>query len=164
MKTLSKQNTFYLAAIACLALAVSMPAFAQNVQVQRTEGVQTITGGCPPCYDVGTGALSVTEPATVTPVVVTWSADYNVSGTSIVGLIVNGGPCTAYGPFTLQQPQLAAGSASITTATTHQWVVLPSDGLVKGANFFTVCAGGYQGVSRTINIGYSTTTVQLFPL
>jgi hypothetical protein len=87
-------------------------------------------------------------------VIVTWSADYNTTGTSVVGLALNGGPCRFYGPFTLQEPQLIAGSNSITVATTHQWVVLPSDGLVKGKNTFQMCGGGYK-LNQIINIGFS---------
>src|ERR1700733_5710729 len=33
---------------------------------------------------------------------------------------LNGGPCSAYGPFVLQEPQLIAGSNSITVSGTHQ--------------------------------------------
>jgi hypothetical protein len=164
MKTLfkqTKQNTLYLAAIACLTLVGSISAFAVSpAQVGRTEAVQTISDSCVPTDCVGIQpTVSVTEPATVTPVIVTWSADYNTSGTSVVALSLNGGPCLAYGPFTLQEPQLVGEHNSITVATTHQWVVFPSDGLVKGKNTFTVCVGGYEQ-SQTINIGYSTLTVQ----
>jgi hypothetical protein len=163
MKTLFKQtkmNTLYLAAVACVLLAGSMSAFAiSRAQVGRTTAVQTITAPCVPTDCPGfKPSVSVTEPATVTPVIVTWSADYNTTGTSIVGLSLNGGPCLAYGPFTLQEPQLVGGN-SITVATTHQWVVFPSDGLVKGKNTFVLCAGGYQQ-PQTINIGFSTLTVQ----
>jgi len=157
----TKQNVFYFAAIACLMLAGSLSAFAiPAAQVGRTAAVQTIIDSCIPTDCVGIQpVVTVTEPATVTPVIVTWSADYNTSGTSVVYLSLNGGPCNAYGPFTLQEPELIAGSNSITVATTHQWVVLPGDGLVTGKNTFTVCVGGYEK-SQTINIGFSTLTVQ----
>lgn len=162
MKTLfkqRKQNALYLTAIACLILAGSISAFAiPPVQVARTFGVQTITAECSPCATLEP-PVYLTEPATVTPVIVTWSADYNTTGTSVVGLSLNGGPCTAYGPFTLQEPQLIAGSNSVTVSTTHQWVILPSDGLVVGKNSFVPCAGGYEKF-QTINIGYSSLTVQ----
>jgi hypothetical protein len=164
MKTLfkqTKQNPLYLTAIACLMLAGSISAFAiPPAQVGRTAAVQTISdscveGDCPGIQPT----VSLNEPATVTPVIVTWSADYNTTGTSVVYMSLNGGPCEAYGPFVLQEPQLIAGSNSITVSGTHQWVVLPSDGLVKGKNTFTVCVGGYEK-SQTINIGFSTLTVQ----
>jgi hypothetical protein len=164
----TKQNALYLATVACLMLAGSMSAFAISPsQVASTAAVQTITAACSLGFSAPSPGncplfnpfVEVTEPATVKPVIVTWSADYNTSGTSVVGLSVNGGVCNAYGPFTLEEPQLIAGSNSITLATTHQWVVLPSDGLVTGKNLFFLCAGGYEKV-QTINIGFSTLTVQ----
>jgi len=172
MKTLfdqTKQNALYLMTVVCIMFAASLSALAiPPAQVARTAAVQTITAACslgfpfPPapgnCPSFNP-FVSVTEPATVTPVIVTWSADYNTTGTSVLGLSLNGGPCNAYGPFTLQEPQLTAGSNSITVATTHQWVVLPSDGLVAGKNLFFLCGGGYEAV-QTINIGFSTLTVQ----
>jgi hypothetical protein len=171
MKTLfkqTKQNAIHLVTIACLMLAGSISAFAISpLQVARTSAVQTITAACslgatsptPGNCPSFNPFVSVTEPATPTPVIVTWSADYNTTGTSVLGLSLNGGPCNAYGPFTLEEPQLIAGSKSVTLPTTHQWVVLPSDGLVKGKNLFFLCGGGYEGV-QTINIGFSTLTVQ----
>jgi hypothetical protein len=155
------QYALYLAVISSLLLAVSISAFAiPPAQVGRTSAVQTISDSCVPTDCVGIQpTVSVTEPANVTPVIVTWSADYNTSGTSVVYMSLNGGACDAYGPFTLQEPQLIAGSNSFTVATTHQWVVLPSDGLVEGKNTFQVCTGGYEE-SQTINIGFSTLTVQ----
>lgn len=172
MKTLfdqTKQNALYLMTVVCIMFAASLSALAiPPAQVARTAAVQTITAACslgfpfPPapgnCPSFNP-FVSVTEPATVTPVIVTWSADYNTTGTSVVALSLNGGPCLGYGPFTLQEPQLVGGHNSITVSTTHQWVVLPSDGLVTGKNTFTVCVGGYEE-SQTINIGYSTLTVQ----
>lgn len=129
----------------------------------RTTAVQSVIASC---ADNDCGAalvqptVKLTEPATITPVIVTWNADYNVSGASVALLSVNGGTCLPYGPFTLQEPQLIAGSNSITVSDTHQWIVLPSDGvLVKGKNTFQVCVAGYLEF-QTINIGYSTLTVQ----
>jgi hypothetical protein len=166
MKTLFKQNNqnaLYLAAIACLMLAGSISAFAiPPAQVGRTFAVQTARAVCSTSFcqeELIQPTVSLTEPATVTPVIVTWSADYNTTGTSVVGMSLNGGTCLAYGPFTLQEPQLIAGSNSITVSGTHQWVVLPSDGLVKGKNTFQVCVAGYEEF-QTINIGYSSLTVQ----
>jgi hypothetical protein len=155
-------NTLYLAAVACLLLAGSMSAFAISpAQVARTDVVQTIgpsaclTDDCPAFAP----QVSITEPATLTPVIVTWSADYSTTGTSVVGLALNGGPCVFYGPYVLQQPQLIAGNNSDTVETTHQWVVFPSDGLVKGNNTFQMCGGGYQE-NQVLTIDISTLTVQ----
>ncbi|MGA3093740.1 MAG: hypothetical protein ABSD75_34600 [Terriglobales bacterium] len=160
----TKQNVLYLTTVVCIMLTASLSALAiPPAQVARTTAVQSEIASC---VDNDCGAaliqptVKLTEPAALTPVIVTWSADYNVTGTSVVLLSVNGGTCLAYGPFTLQEPQLIAGSNSITVSDTHQWVVLPSDGvLVKGTNTFQVCVAGYLGF-QTINIGYSTLTVQ----
>jgi hypothetical protein len=166
MKTLferNKQNALYLVTIACLMLVGSISAFAiPPAQVGRTFTVQTARAICGSSFcqeELILPTISLTEPDKVTPVIVTWSADYNTTGTSVVGMSLNGGTCTAYGPFTLQEPQLIAGSNSVTVSGTHQWVLLPSDGLVKGKNTFQVCVAGYEEF-QTINIGYSTLTVQ----
>jgi hypothetical protein len=166
MKTLfkqTKQNARYLAAIACLTLAGSISAHAISPsQVGRTFAVQTARAVCSTSFcqeELIQPTVSLTEPATVTPVIVTWSADYNTTGTSVIGMSLNGRPCVAYGPFVLQEPQLIAGSNSITVSGTHQWVILPSDGLVKGKNTFQVCVAGYEEF-QTINVGYSSLTVQ----
>ena len=153
-----KNNTVLIAAVVCLTLAGSIAAYAVPVgQVARTVNVQTITTKC--CVLLNP-TVTVTEPATVTPVIVTWGADYNTSGTAQFGLSVNGGSCVAYGPFVVQEPVLIPGSNSITVSGTHQWVVIPSDGLVKGKNRFQLCGGGF-GATETINIGFSTLTVQI---
>ena len=118
-----------LATVTSLILAGSLSVFAASSnQVARTTAVQTITASCAlgaaspfpgncPTFDP---FVEFTEPAKLEPVVVTWSADYNTTGTSVVGLSLNGGRCLAYGPFTLQEPQLVAGSSSVTVPSTHQ--------------------------------------------
>jgi hypothetical protein len=113
-----KNNAMLVAALACMMLAGSISAFAvPPSQVARTVDVQSITAKC--CVLMNP-TVRVTESATVTPVIVTWSADYNVSGTSQFGLSLNGGPCVAYGPFVVQEPVLISGSNSITVSGTHQ--------------------------------------------
>jgi hypothetical protein len=164
----TKRNALRLVATTCVILAGSLSAFAiSSNQVATTTAVQTITAACalgapspfPGNCPTFNPFVEVNEPAELAPVIVTWSADYNTTGTSVVGLSVNGGRCVAYGPFTLQEPQLVAGSNSVTVATTHQWVVLPSVGWVKGQTLFFLCGGGYESV-QTINVGFSTLTVR----
>jgi hypothetical protein len=161
MNTFSKtknRNVVLIAALAGLMLAGSLPAFAvPPAQVARTTDVQSITAKC--CVLMNP-TVSLAEPAKIAAVIVTWSADYNVSDTAQFGLSVNRGACVAYGPFVVQEPLLIAGSDSITVSGTHQWVVFPSDGLIKGTNTFQVCGGGFSS-SATINIGFSTLTVQI---
>jgi hypothetical protein len=161
MNTVSKSNTnnaALVAALACMILAGSLSALALPAsQVARVVETKTITAKC--CVLIGP-TVSLTEPATVAPVIVTWGGDYNVSGTAQLGLSVNGGPCVAYGPFVVEEPVLISGSSSITVSGTYQWVVFPSDGLVKGRNTFEVCGGGFSR-SVTLNIGFNTLTVQI---
>src|SRR5262252_10555903 len=154
----SKRQIFAVAALALLAVTGSVSAFAvPPIQVAVTTNVQSVTAQC--CVLI-TPQVRVTEPKTVTPVIVTWSADYNVSGTVEVALSVNGAPCNAgFGPFVMQEPVLIAGSDSITTSQTRQWVV-PTAALVTGTNTFRVCVGGFSK-SQTVNIGFSTLTVQI---
>ena len=161
MNTFSKRNhnkLVLVAALACTMLAGSLSAFdIPASQVARVTATKTITAKC--CVLIGP-TVSLIEPAAVAPVIVTWGADYNVSGTAQLGLSVNGGPCVAYGPFVAEEPVLISGSSSITVSGTYQWVVFPSDGLVKGRNTFEVCGGGFSQ-SVTLNIGFNTLTVQL---
>lgn len=161
MKILSKTNKPKLvvaAALACVMLIGSVSAFAvPAAQVAVTTAVQSVTAQC--CVLINP-MVRVTEPATLTPVIVIWSADYNVSGTAEVALSVNGAPCNAgFGPFVLQEPVLIAGSDSITTSQTRQWVV-PTAQLLPGTNTFQVCVGGFSK-PQTVNIGFSSLTVQI---
>ena len=160
MKTLSnanKCNPVLVAALSCVMLAGSAFGVPPG-QVAVTTNVQSVTAQC--CVLISP-LVRVTEPKTLTPVIVTWSADYNVSGTVEVALSVNGAPCNAgFGPFVMQEPVLIAGSDSITVNQTRQWVVPPAAGLVAGTNTFQVCAGGFSK-SQTVNIGFSTLTVQI---
>src|SRR5215470_16639479 len=154
----SRRNTLFIATITCLIFAGSVWAFGvPPTQVAVTTNVQSVTANC--CVLINP-MVRLMEPKTVTPVIVTWSADYNVSGTAEVALSVNGAPCNAgFGPFVLQEPVLIAGSDSITTSQTRQWVV-PTAALVTGTNTFQVCVGGFSK-SQTVNIGFSTLTVQI---
>ncbi len=151
MKTSSKltrQNVGFLGALACLVLAGSVLAFAvKPPQVSRDETIRTFTGQC--CFLWG-DTVTVKEPATLVPVILTWTSDYFTSKSSPtfgVGLSVNGGPCTFYGSIALAPVGFLI--------TTHQWVVLPSDGLVKGSNTFAVCGGGTQATDE-ITVNYTS--------
>jgi len=160
MKTL-KQNALYLMTVTCLMLAGSLSAFAaSSSQVGKVLTQQSLTDGCVPTDCDGIKpTVSITESATVTPVIVTWSADYSTTGSSVVYLSLNGGECLAYGSYVLQQPLLIADSIGANIHTAFQWVILPSDGLVAGTNTFTLCVGGYGDAAQTVNIYNSTLTV-----
>jgi hypothetical protein len=155
---IAKRNTVPLAIIACLLVAGSLSAFAvPSGQVARSSTEQTITAQC--CVLFGY-TVRLTEPATVTPVIVTWSSDFIIRGTTIFGLSLNGGPCKLYGPAVGENLVQAAGTISQFISGTYQWVVLPSDGLVHGVNTFSVCGGG-ANQSLATTFGNNTLTVQI---
>jgi hypothetical protein len=104
-------------------------------------------------------SVSVTEPATVVPVIVTWSADFAENDEFLVGLSLNGGQCTAYGSRVIPWQSVLGGDGYMSTM--RQWVLSPRDGLVRGTNTFTLCGGGAIANSDTITIGYNTLAVQI---
>lgn len=152
----SKLNRFAAVSLTlALVLASSLSSFAtNNNQVARVNTAQTFTVEC--CVSLGP-TVHITEPATVVPVIVTWSSDWITFDTVQFGLSVNGGPCNFYGPSVANL--FASGSGSSFVSDTLQWVVFPSDGLKKGSNSFTVCGGGF-GKAVVITIGTNTLTVQ----
>jgi hypothetical protein len=155
---IAKRNTAALTIIACLLVAGSLSAFAvPPPQVARSTQEQTITAQC--CVLFGY-TVRVTEPATVTPVIVTWSSDYIIRGSTLFGLSLNQGPCKFYGPAVGENLVQAPGSISQFISGTFQWVLLPSDGLAQGVNTFTVCGGG-ANQSLATTIGNNTLAVQI---
>jgi hypothetical protein len=117
MRIFSKTNKPQLvvaAALACVMLIGSVSAFAvPAAQVAVTTGVQSVTARC--CVLINP-MVRVTEPTTLTPVIVTWSADYNVSGTTEVALSVNGAPCNAgFGPMRKRKLRIQIGVMSAIT-------------------------------------------------
>jgi hypothetical protein len=153
----NKNTAMVMAVVACMMLAASTSALAvPATQVSRVLTFTTFTGECCSMWNQ---TVKIGEPAAVVPVLVTWSADVSPNDDFIVGLSVNGGSCIAYGarqiPFLLD----LAGSSVLTV--THQWVVLPSDGLKKGTNTFALCGGGTQSALDAISVGLSTLTVQI---
>jgi hypothetical protein len=159
MKAISKvckQSAPFFAMLACMILAGSLSANAVNPnQVTRILTAKTITAQC--CVNFG-AVVSVLEPAALSPVVVTWSTDYQTSGEFRVGLSVNGGTCVAYGPTVA--PLLSVIGGSQFSSATYQWVVLPADGLRTGVNTFAVCGGGIGSVVTT-TFGDNTLAVRI---
>jgi hypothetical protein len=124
-------------AVVCVVLGIVAVAFAVPPnEVLLSGNVQTFTGVC--CFSWGE-TVSITEPKVPVPIVVTWSTDYRASANLFfnVGVSVNGHPC-------LSSDLIAAASPSDGTfqARTFQWVIFPSDGLIKGTNNITLCGGG----------------------
>jgi hypothetical protein len=150
-------STRFIAALACIMLAGSISAFAvPATQVSQALNFVTFAGKCCSLWNQ---TVAITEPAAVVPVVVTWSADVFLNDEFIVGLSLNGGSCIAYGSREIPWLQVLGGSGILNA--THQWVLLPSDGLKKGKNTFTLCGGGANSSSDTIDVGLSSLVVQI---
>ena len=140
-----------IAALVCIMLAGSTSAFAVP-----TTPFSTFVGKC--CF-LWNQTVQITEPASVAPVIVTWSADVFLNDEIIVGLSLNGGSCIAYGSREIPWLPVLGGSGILNA--THQWVLLPSDGLKKGNNTFALCGGGANSASDTIDVGQSSLVVQI---
>lgn len=157
MKALSikKHNLAFLAALLCMIVAGSISALAvPPTQTFLTFTNKTLTGKC--CFNWG-DTIKVTQPTAVTPVVVTWSAEYRTDDAFYVGLSVNNGPCIAHGPRSIDPYIPADGSGA---SRTFQWIVDPSE-MVKGTNTFQVCGGGVFNNDDSILLGIRTLAVRI---
>ncbi len=154
MKIVSKITKQRIAGFAVILAFLGIAAFAFAIppnQVLRKGDFPIITGKC--CFSFGE-SVTVTEPTKVTPVVVTWGTDYQSHVAFNVGIAVNGHACQVP-----DFPNLDI-SGSLFRARSFQWVVLPSDGLIKGNNTITLCGGG--GIDTdTINLGFRTLAVRI---
>jgi|SRR5271156_6063473 len=157
------RSVIFTAILTCVMLAGAGSALAQ--QTFRNDNAQTFTNTCANGNDCGSWgeSVSVTEGASLAPIVVTWSARYFVNTADIyyVGLNVNGTGCFTdlYGPTNLDD--IATKPSGHFLTVTFQWVVEPSDGvLIKGVkNTFELCGGGDGSVSGdSINISQNTLT------
>jgi hypothetical protein len=156
----NKGRAWFVVALACMVLAGSLSAFAvpanQVFRVDTVSGFVTFTGGC--CFSWN-DQVTLTEPSSLTSVIVTWSSDYQSSGENQVGISLNGGTCTAYGAG--RMPMFFPLGGSPFSNISLQWVIEPSDGLVVGKNTFTLCGGGSFGNSVTTELAFRTLTVQV---
>jgi len=150
LTTLLAMIVVSLAAMAPAAFAVS------NGELLRVEQNQAFQGAC--CFS-WLEHVTVTEPSTLVPVMVTWSADYQATGPFLAGISVNGGPCKFFGSASIQPFGKGDGSGDFDSHL-FQWFVLPSDGLVKGKNTFTLCGGGTISPSAVILLGFNTMAVR----
>jgi hypothetical protein len=164
MKAISKLNNSIVSAalLACLIVAGTGTAHARKLnQVFRVAHNQTFVGEC--CFSFGE-SVSITEPATISAVVVTWNSDYvvNVPDEYHIGISVNGGPCVTdtYGSVVLADADVITGGDGLNA--TIQWIVLPSDEVLKkGTNTFELCGGGRHSSSDSISLGTNTLTVAI---
>jgi hypothetical protein len=130
-------------AFACVILGIGTAAFAVPPnQVLRSTDLLRFVGPCCVSFDQSVQVIEAAKPSAV---VVTWTMDYLADDYILVGLMVNGGPCTFYGSGSI--PFNTRG-----TSRTFQWIVFPNDGLRAGTNTFTVCGGGAFGLERTLVI------------
>lgn len=152
---LKKRNILFIAALFCMIMAGSISALAvPPTQVFLTLEAVNLTGKC--CFN-WPDKIKLTQPTAVAPVVVTWSAEYRTGNAFIVGLTVNNGPCTAFGPRTMDVFAPSDGSG---TTKAFQWVVPPSV-MVKGVNTFQVCGGGALHNDDLILLGIRTLSARL---
>jgi hypothetical protein len=152
----STRNVVLRTLLACLIITGAVSAFAIPAkQVARSLSAKTIQSKC--CVLFGP-AVSIAEPSTVAPVIVTWNSDYSINDEFRIGLSLNGGACVAYGS---EVGPLLTIPGSGFQAVTYQWVLFPGDGLLKGNNLFQVCGGGANSDAASITIGNNTLTVQI---
>ncbi len=151
------------AVLTCLLIAGTGSAFSATKPILRVLEDRTFVGQC--CFSFGE-QVSITEPATIQPVIVTWSGDYspNDADAYFVGLSVNGSRCktVAYGARVLAYNP--GPGSTYSTAASFQWIVMPSDGvLVTGKNTFELCGGGKNSPTDSLTLGLNTLAVQLAP-
>lgn len=160
MKTDWKINKQGIRLIAALIFTVAMAcssAIAADRGILRSNADGTYTGPCCSRWDE---SVTVNEPNALVPIVVTWSTDYQSNAPFIVGLSLNGGVCTLFGPgsITAQNPDGEMYMAPVS----FQWVIMLGDyGLRSGKNVITLCGGGILGDTDSITIWGNTLVAHL---
>lgn len=145
----------FLATIA-LVVAIHTPAFAvAPSEVLRMQQNQFFQGSC--CFP-WLETVSLTEPAKVEAVTVTWSGDYQATGYFFIGISLNGGVCQFYGSSVLAP---TASFDNFFDAATIDVAILPGEGLVPGKNTFTLCGGGMMSPSDIVTLGINTLSVRI---
>jgi hypothetical protein len=154
----NKHSLGFVLALACMIAAGSISALAApKTHVFRVDANGTYTGPCCASWDE---SVTVYEPETIVPIVVTWSTDYQSNAPFIAGLRLNGGPCTLFGSGSI--PAMNPGDGVYYASATFQWVILPGDyGLRRGRNVLTLCGGGVSADTDRITISFNTLTARL---
>jgi hypothetical protein len=161
MNTMSgtkKSGLIFIAVIVCLMLAPSISAQvgSNGATLRVMDQGETHTGFC---CSVWSDFIQMTQPEKPVPMIVTWSTDYRSNAPLLVGLRLNGGPCTFYGPAYL--PASAPGDDTYASKTI-QWVIMPGDyNLLRGANSIRLCGGGIFSQDDSITLGFYTFHVTL---
>lgn len=153
---LGKRRLTMMAAVVGMIVAGSISALAvPSPQVFVAFNDRILSGICCSSWD---DTITVTEPAKVAPVVVTFSGEYWSGGVFYAGLSVNGGPCTAYGSRSIDPYHLGNTRRTLSL----QWVVKPSDGLLPGTNTFTLCGGAApSNPNLALILGFRTLAAEL---
>src|SRR4051812_10524771 len=97
MRVITRIKNQHIRLLAALIFTVAMAsgsAIASDKGVLRSNADGTFTG---PCCSIWDESVTVNEPGTPVPIVVTWSTDYQSNAPFLAGLSVNGGPCVLYG-------------------------------------------------------------------
>jgi len=147
----------WLACVAVAAVGVLLVPTASAVsptELLRVEQNQSFQGAC--CFS-WLEKVKITEPASVVPVVVTLSTDYQATGFFFIGISLNGGICQFYGSSVLAP---TSSFDNFFDSQTHQWVIMPGDGLVPGKNTFTLCGGGFSPTD-IVTLGFNTLSVRI---
>jgi hypothetical protein len=161
-----RTSVVFASILACLIVVGAGSATAADKTVLRNQNYFYVNGQC--CISLNE-TVTITEPATLQPVIVHWSAGYSIEVTDNyqAGLSVNGGACSAnagagagYGPEVI--PDFELGYPGNFSHVDFQWIILPSDGVLKtGTNTFELCGGGANSTSDSIVINTNTLSVQL---
>ena len=149
-KMTKQQVARFAVVLACLGIAALTFAIPPN-QLLRKGDSPVLTGAC--CFSWGE-SVTVTETAKITPVVVTWNTGYLATVPYKVGIAINGHPCQVSDNFVFDITD------SIGRTRAFQWVVMPSEGLIKGANTITLCGGGVRDTD-TVTLGFRTLEVTI---
>ena len=154
---INKQGIRLIAALIFMIAMACSSAMAANNRVLRSVADGTYTGPCCSRWDE---SVTVYEPSTAVPIVVTWSTDYQSNAPFIVGLSLNGETCMLFGAsaVTAQNPY----DGMYLAPASYQWVILPGDyGLRSGKNVITLCGGGVMGDTDKITIWANTLVARL---
>ena len=159
MKSIARANNRRLGMVALLATLIvvgSISAYAvPKTQVLRVSDGAVHRGICCSSWN---DSVRFVEPNFVVPVVVTWSAEYQSASPFLVGLSLNDGPCTFYGPKSI--PAFTPGDSTMAPIT-FQWVIMPGDyKLIPGRNVVRLCGGGVSSETDAITLGFGTLAVR----
>jgi hypothetical protein len=161
MKAASRMSkSVVFTAILALIVAGTGSAFAAG-PVYRSDTNTTVTGQFPQTFGE---SVSLTEPASIEAVVVTWGSGYTVNEPDLyfAGLSVNGRACDSLGFGNRGIPDLSSLAGGDFLSIAFQWIILPSDGLlVKGTNTFELCVGGESSSTDSVTITHNTLTARL---